>query len=71
MHERHASALSGLGDDLVAEDIAGVGGIEPLDVRAAGPAGEHADGSRARRARRFRERRLPVLPDDHGGGRLS
>ena len=72
MHERHASALGGLGDDLVAEDIAGVGGIELLDVRAAEPAGEHAhELARPVGLGDVRERRLSVLPDDHGAhGRI-
>ena len=72
MHERHTSALGGLGDDLVAEDIAGVGGVELLDVRAAEPAGEHAhELPRPLGLGHVRERRLSVLPDDHGAhGRI-
>ena len=72
MHERHTSALVGLGDDLVAEDIAGVGGIELLDVRAAEPAGKHAhELARPLGLGHVRERRLSVLPDDHGAhGRI-
>ena len=72
MHERHAAALGGLGNDLVAEDIAGVGGIELLHVRATEPAGEHAhELARHVGLGDVRERRLPVLPDDHGAhGRI-
>ena len=61
-----------LRDDLVAQDRAGVRRPELLDVRAAEPAGEHPhELAGPVGLRDVRERRLTVLPHDHGAhGRI-